>query len=262
MNTRPLPAKISSLFGFLWLLCVIALVLFTLFGMLFATQARAGTIDYGRPAKKYYGILTVVPDPVETYDAEYQQVFDGTLFGRAGYITQIAFMSATSGFAVDATYHLSLSLGLTTKKPGTPDDSLASGLTPIFSGALPVHFTALAIDYDLTINLPTPFYYDPKKGNLVVDIVRPGVPLFQGYGYSGKAVAGVVSFCGESPTNYMESISATTDRLAGGPAFVDATPYDGLVTRFTTSPVPEPGMGGLLFLGAALCGSRRRGKAH
>ena len=260
MKPSALPSKITSLLAFIGIVFLTAIAILTLLALLFTSTSHAGTISYGNPTTAYFSVLGVTPDNAPTQTAEFQQIYASSGFKSAVMITQIAFMSATNGKAVEAIYHLTLSLGVTKKTPYSTANTFATGLTPVLSGDIPVHFTAASKDYDMVIDLPTPFYYNPAWGNLLLDIVRPDAV---GEGYSTRSAY----FCTDLKTNVMGMTSVYETGRHGydgqiyfDPGIAATEPLKGLVTQFTTAPVPEPATAALLALGAALCGGRRARK--
>ena len=97
---------------------------------------------------------------------------------------------------------------------------------------------------DLLIDLPTPFFYDPARGNLLLDFrnispaAMPNGNLSLDYGFTYDS----------SQVGYL------WDRGTG----VDSGQRRGLVTQFTVAPAPEPATAALLCAGVALCLARRR----
>lgn len=89
---------------------------------------------------------------------------------------------------------------------------------------------------DIIITFTTPFFYDPRAGNLLMDVFNFG---------------GGVS----SPFNGNSSSSDTTSSVFSTGSVQDATGYvntGGLVTVFTVTPIPEPGSLALIGLAVAL----------
>ncbi len=94
-------------------------------------------------------------------------------------------------------------------------------------------------DFDIIVPFTTPFVYDPALGNLLLDIrifdggvVRSMDAVFSSTDGGSRAL----TFIGETVNTPTASI---VDSLA-------------LVTRFTTSPIPEPTSASLLILGLTL----------
>jgi hypothetical protein len=101
-------------------------------------------------------------------------------------------------------------------------------------------------DFDIVVNLQTPFLYDPGAGNLLLDVRNFGGGLstfFDAQLAPGDAVSRV--FTGYNGVGDVNSPTGTADSV-------------GLVTQFHFQPVPEPS-GVLLsaILSAALLGWAR-----
>ena len=119
----------------------------------------------------------------------YQQLYDASQFSNfssGGFITQIIFRpDAFAGGAFAATLP-DMQINLSTTS--VPDDGLslvfANNIGPddtvVFSGPLPLSsdFTGgVPKDFDIVINLTTPFFYDPSMGNLLLDVRNFGSGL-------------------------------------------------------------------------------------
>ena len=193
----------------------------------------------------------------------YQQVYDSSQFSSLGgpkLITEIIFRpDAQSGQAFSSTLSsIQIDLSTTSAAPGGlsntfannvgADDKVVYGLGSL---SLSSAFTGPANgpkDFDIVINLTTPFLYDPSKGNLLMD---------------------VRNFGGGSTTQFdAVQNSSVTDRVWNTNVNSGTATSSGLyelVTEFayTSSAVPEPAtlvpaISGVLFvLGCVL---RRRGR--
>jgi hypothetical protein len=178
-----------------------------------------------------------------------QMVFDASQFvglgggpGISNAIGTIAFrLDGGSTFDVDHFFGgASVTLSTTPRGPDSLSPVFAENIGPdavtIFNGALAFggayHPGANPQPFVHTISAVVPFYYDPARGNLLVDIAASGGQvLFPGaldaQSSNGDAISRVFSSNGNSPTG-------TPDTL-------------GLVTRFNIAVIPEPGTL-LLFL--------------
>jgi hypothetical protein len=183
----------------------------------------------------------------------YQQVYAANEFsGLAGggeYITQIAFRPDPFAGAAFSAVLASIRIDLSTVATG-PDalsavfgENVGANDTIVYGGAsgaslfLSSSFTGPAFgpkDFDIVINLTTPFFYNPAAGNLLLDIRNFGggtTTYFSATSASGDAMSRVFTFGSDAGS----AVAGNIDSL-------------GLVTRFTTV-VPEPCGFGLVALG-------------
>lgn len=183
---------------------------------------------------------------------EYQQVYASSDFAAIGSkmtITQITFRPNVSGNFSPAGYPFSavllddvtIEFSTTSKDPGALGTTLVEGSlagnenvgpdgTRVYSGPLTLfsNYAGSATgpkEFDVVIDLQTPFLYDPAAGNLLL--------------YVRKVTGGSLS------TFDAVRDSGTTSRIFYNPAAINpviTTPANsGLVTRFTVTPVPtEP----------------------
>jgi hypothetical protein len=194
----------------------------------------------------------------------YQQVYDQSQFGAlAGpeYITQILFRpDANFGAAFSATLpSIQIDLSTTSKAPDGlsatfadnvgGDDQVVFASGPLSLSSADTGPVAGPKDFDIVINLITPFLYNPVAGNLLMDVRNFGggaTTQFDAESAPGDSVSRVY-------TNDSNGISD-----AGG--ILDT---NSLVTEFQFSPstsvVPEPNSLALLAAGGLpLLGFLRR----
>ena len=198
--------------------------------------------------------------PVGVRSQRYQQVYNSSDFAALGgpaLITRISFRPDNTGAAFSSALNVQIHLSTTGAAAdglsGTFADNVGGDDTVVFSGALNLSSaftgpTAGPKNFDILINLTTGFRYDPGAGNLLLD---------------------VRNFTGGSTTPF-DSVKSTSDAVFrvwsrdvnSATAFVgDSIPTSGLVTGFTTSPVPEPGGFALLGFGTLLLTAHRHRKA-
>ncbi len=194
----------------------------------------------------------------------YQQVFASsqfTLLATGGEnITQLSFRVSSDangrldrGAFATTVPLLQITLSTTGKAPDGLSATFANNVgtdattvygTPGVGSPLAISSTGAPVNggtapFDITIHFTTPFYYDPSRGNLLMDFNV----------YSGAA----------SPTNLeLDGVLDSTDSVSrvltlGNATATTASVVDtlGIVTQFSTAAlVPEPSAG--LLIGAAL----------
>jgi hypothetical protein len=169
----------------------------------------------------------------------YQQVFDAAQFSRlnpgGGLIDRIAFRGHGPGVPFTGTVaQLQVNLSTTSKTPDGLSSTFANNVgaddTQVFSGPFQsaVTFTGDPTNFEVVINFTTPFYYDPAKGNLLLDVhntqggteVPPLDQELDGTSATGDSVSRVY--------NYGDVNAAA----AGQTGSVDEKDSYGLITRF------------------------------
>lgn len=179
-----------------------------------------------------------------SYLAEYQQIYDGSLFSGPVNINQITFFPAAlspNPPLIKGTFTLSLST--TSASVSNPSLVFADNL-----GADNALFFSGAVDNVLTFT-GTPFLFDPSQGNLLLDVVAPALP--------------------QNPLSFLAAgCSTDTNRIYWrGTALIGGAPGQctpnsfGLETQFTftAAQVPEPSEFALFGSGLlALIGLARR----
>ena len=170
----------------------------------------------------------------------YQQVYDSSQFSQlkngGGLINRIAFRGHGPGVPFSGTVaQLEVNLSTTGKSPdglsSTFADNVGPDNTQVFSGPLQaaVTFNGDPSNFEVVINFTTPFFYDPNKGNLLVDVINSqgGVEVppedqeLDGTSAAGDSVSRVYN---------LGDASAATAGQTGG---VDEKDSYGLITRFS-----------------------------
>ncbi len=200
----------------------------------------------------------VVPNANETVDANsnnsfpfltnfsfrYQQVYDASQFGALSgpeLITGIRFRpDGTNNFSPFSFVISDIEIRLSTTS-AAPDgldpffaNNVGADVTVVHSGPLPLS-TANAPGpgdtkvFDVEIPFSQSFPYDPSQGNLLLDVRRVSTDFL-----SGSLDAATV-----------ESDSVSRALTLGDPDATTATSVNtlGLVTQFTTGPIPVPALG-------------------
>jgi hypothetical protein len=175
----------------------------------------------------------------------YQQVYAASDFARIGspmLITELRFdPSEGSVFSIDVNLeNIRIDFSTTTSVPDGLSAMFAENVgadnTVAFSG--PLRFFDTAVEtFGVHIPLQTPFFYDPSRGNLLMDVrnyvtipAKPfGYPLLIAEGTLNDSVSTVAAFDVNSPN---APFSGT----------------GGLVTAFTVTPIPEPSTVSLLII--------------
>ncbi len=182
----------------------------------------------------------------------YQQVYRGTAFGpvptQTVRITELAFY-AFALTHIDVTLpNIQIRLSTSALGPDVISETFANNIgadqTLVYSGALHFFDTGTA-GYTIHIPLQTPFIYNHNAGNLLMDVqnFQTLPPLA-----SGKYELGIEYTLGDS-VSLISASSATATTGFNCSA--------GLSTRFTVTPVPEPGTSALLLAGVAACAALR-----
>ncbi|MGA2722835.1 MAG: PEP-CTERM sorting domain-containing protein [Bryobacteraceae bacterium] len=188
------------------------------------------------------------------YNAEYQQVYTSSQFAAPIAITDLEFYNTQVNTSAPEMNSGTWTISLSTTTAdwdtlaSTFASNIGSGNTVVFSGNLS---QVWAFGDTLTIDLSTPFNYNPANGNLLMDVVASGT----------SAPGGNIYFDTNSTDSSIGRVYCSGGIACGASGVVNDG-Y-GLVTTFSTgstTPVPEPasvGLFGLLMAGAGLAYRRR-----
>ncbi|HMB95741.1 MAG TPA: hypothetical protein VKK61_06850 [Tepidisphaeraceae bacterium] len=190
----------------------------------------------------------------------YQQAYNASSFAAITtpeLITQLIFRpDSLAGGAFDSTIsNIQIDLSTTTKSANSLDATFANNVglddTVVFNGSLHLSSTFTGPvngpkDFDIVINLTTPFLYDPGVGNLLLDVRNFSGGTTTSFDAADLTEVGRV-YTTSVPAGDVTSSSGTVEN------------NNGLVTKFTfSSIVPEPGVSVLVLAG--LLGGRRRAR--
>ncbi len=166
---------------------------------------------------------------------------------NGGYIKEIRFRADASGGSSLASVLSAIEVNLS-YAPGfgsistTFEQNKGAQYTRVYSGDLSIPATAPG-QFDMAIVLQTPFLYDPKAGNLMMDFTK------------GSAFnSGLV------PLLDYTFRSVHTATVVGGRLNPSGNSADGgYITQFTIEAVPEPASVALMLVGGVMvCAFRRK----
>ncbi len=219
-----------------------------------AQETVGGNINNDLPwDARYFG-------PARTQQVYASSEFDS--WGRPQYINQIAFRQDVNGVPFAATLpgvRIALS---TTAQPvdglsTTFADNVGRDESVVYQGALPIFSMVDTTggswrDFDIAVNLQTPFLYDPSRGNLLLDITNPSLVETTGvdaHGEGGDGTSRVYAYGSDLSRGTADSLGLVTRFQTGGP--------DGLPQPPLPTTVPEPGSIAVLGLGFVFLIARR-----
>lgn len=160
----------------------------------------------------------------------YQQLYVASQFasiGSGGLITQIIFRPDTgSGRRFRATLaNVQINLSTTSVADDalslTFADNVGADDTVVFSGPLPLQSRSRGSNpknFDIVINLTTPFFYDPAMGNLLLDVRNFGggkTTFFDSVNAGGDGVSRVDTNIGGNVNSPVANYKATDALVTG-----------------------------------------------
>ena len=174
-----------------------------------------------------------------TSSGRFQQVFAASQFVPGSqYITKIAFRpDGSTGTPFTETFpSINISFSTTTASPtnlsSTVDQNVGGDKQVVVSGPLSLSSSNVGAvgqpkNFDVLINLNTPFLYNSALGNLLYDVTF-------------SAPTGVIGSDFVDTTSSSPFVSSVSSAFTGSTVNGTAVPGVGVVTQFTTTPVPEP----------------------
>ena len=201
----------------------------------------------------------IADGPIDDPGDRFQQVFSGDFFDGPVVISEIQFRAANpeNQFRPNSITTSDVEITLST----TPNAATGAGIAGAFdlnvgADVQTVLSGPLTLDrggsnasgpqpFEYGFVLDTPFVFDPSLGNLLLDVMVPvtaDVSLGPGFG-------ALESFDAVTDQPDLDGIASKTGNFGARST--------GLVTEFTTTPVPEPTTG-LVLAAAGACLLRRR----
>ena len=186
--------------------------------------------------------------------AHNQIVYNSSGFGTSP-ITISAFSFRPLGFGsdisiTDTTIRLSTTAASETTLSPTFSSNLGTDSAVVYNGALNIDSSGTPV-FDVTVNLQTPFVYDPSQGNLLLDVVIPTTATVTTDGFFG-------SYSLDDVNVNNDGIASVTN-ITDGNATTGAVATDAAITQFTFTAVPEPAsLAAIGLVSMGLLARRRR----
>lgn len=205
------------------------------------------------------------PTPFNYYGSSgsrVQQIYESSYFPSAELIDGFSFRAypgAAPNFFIGNHVNISnVNIQLSTTSAGANEtgalpsanfaDNVGSNVKTVYSGALSLSTAATGVGaqpFDYTVNFSTPFLYDPRLGNLLLDVTIPTGATVSGPGF------GFLTF--DTVNSLNDGIYSVVDINSGSSA-TGALSTAGAITEFSTmsTAVPEPSTWALLISGFGL----------
>ena len=208
-------------------------------------------------------------NPLRNYGtggSRYQQVYSSLQFGALSdseAITAIAFRAKqpTVGSFIGNTVSVSdviIRLSTTSASDSVGLDAtfannIGANVTTVYSGALTLTTsTSGTTGLNYRITFQTPFIYNKSMGNLLLDFLIPNSAVVSGNGSIGFSQFDTVTDAFPSADGISSAFGSS------GSATIGSNSTTGLVTQFTTQPIPAPTTLGCAVLALAAGAKRRR----
>ncbi len=174
----------------------------------------------------------------------FQQVFDSTLFHGTWNLNSITFYNrvehSAEGFVEPATYRFFLSTTPTSSATLTTsyEANLGNTTTRVREWTV-TEAASVFFDDSLTLAFTTPFFFDPRSGNLLLD-VRKDMSAEHGDGpiYLDAALHSIAGVSMVGNVQPRPPFSPEEDHLFQNSGLLVS--FDGTFTPFDAAPVPEP----------------------
>jgi hypothetical protein len=168
----------------------------------------------------------------------YQQIYSASEFAAGGAINALRFRrSSGQGTFTSTPISVTITLGYSANSVATASgrfsDNIGPGTVTVYNGSLTLSSTSpnsLPQSFDVVVPLTSSFAYDPRLGDLLLDITVQSGPtnLFLATSALGQ----------ETTTTRIYNAGAASTTGTVGFIATDSRPY-GLITRFDMAPAPD-----------------------